>query len=251
MTERFNLLPARYVERMAERRSAGVVAAALVGLIAVLGVVSVAQGHRLGAAQAERSVEQARTVDLQAQRKALAPYRQLADGIVGRERLLAAAMGTQVSWAATLDSLASAFPAGAALTSLTAESTLLAFGAVTPPPAPSVDLDRVIGSTDLKGYSVESFTPGVERMLQLLDAVTGLSEPRLQLGADELIGERPVTTFEGSTFIDQTALTGRYAEGLPPESDVEVPVLGAGAPTTPRTAAPAPPTPAPAPRVAT
>ena len=60
-----------------------------------------------------------------------------------------------------------------------------------------------------------------------------------------------MTTFEGSTFIDQTALTGRYAEGLPPESDVEVPVLGAGAPTTPTPAAPAPPTPAPAPRVAT
>ena len=51
VTERFNLLPARYVERMAERRSAGVVAAALVGLMAVLGVVSVAQSHRLGAAQ--------------------------------------------------------------------------------------------------------------------------------------------------------------------------------------------------------
>ncbi len=226
MTRRFNLLPARYVERMAERRSAGVVAAALLVLVAVLAVASLAQSHQLAQAEKRRDVERVRNGELQARRRELTPFRQLADGIVGRERLLAGAMATQVSWAAMLTSLSNTFPAGASLTSLTAESTLPPFGAV-PPVTPGTE-GRVIGSTTLKGYSVESFTPGLERMLQLLDAVAGLSQPRLQVGAVEKIGERPVTDFEGTTFVDGTALTGRYADGLPPESDVEVPRLGGG-----------------------
>lgn len=237
MTGPFNLLPARYAERMAERRAAGVVAAALLGLMAVLGVASLAQSRQLEGAHSERGVEQARTAALQTQRRALAPYRQLVDGITGRERLLAAAMETQVSWSTTLTSLSSVFPGGAALTSLSAESVLPAFGAV--PLVASAGPDRVIGSTKLQGYSVERFTPGVERMLQLLDGVTGLSEPRLQLGTVEKIGEQPVTTFEGSTFVDETALTGRYAQGLPLESDVVVPTLGASSGTP--AASPSPP----------
>lgn len=228
MTGRFNLLPARYVERMAERRSAGVVAAVLLALLALLAVASLAQSRQLTQAEERRDVERARTAELQVRRRALAPFRQLVDGMVGRERLLGDAMATQVSWAGVLTRLSNTFPAGASLTSFTAESTLPPFGGV--PVTPDSE-GRVVGSTTLKGYSVESFAPGLERMLQLLGAVAGLSQARLQVGAVEKIGERPVTDFEGTTFVDGTALTGRYAEGLPPDSDVEVPRLGGGGPT--------------------
>jgi len=224
VNRRFNLLPARYAERVAERRAAGVVGAGLLTLVALLTVASLVQSRQLARAERTRDVERARTAELQARRAALTPFRELANGIVGRERLLSAAMETQVSWATVLTSLSTTFPAGSSLTSLTTESELPPFGAV-PAVTPGVE-GRVIGSATLKGYSVESFNPGVEQLLRLLAGVTGLSEPRLQVGAVEEIGERPVTNFEGGAFVDATALTGRYAGGLPPESDVEVPRIG-------------------------
>ena len=233
MTHQFNLLPAPYVEKMAERRLARVAGAALLLLVGALAMLSMAQTRQLSQAERVRTEEQARNTELLARLKTLAPVRQLTVEIGGRERVLSVAMGTQVSWAATLSSLSTTFPADTALTSFNAESTLLAFGAV--PPVEPGDGHRVIGSTSLTGYSVESFTPGVERLLQLLDAVSGLTQPRLQIGAVELMGELPVTTFDGTTFIDGSAVTGRFADGLPPEKDVALPRIGAG----PAAAAPA------------
>lgn len=235
MTGGVNLLPVRYVERIAERRRAAVTGAALLVLVAVLGLAAVAQGGQLRQAEKKRDVEQKRTADLQARRAELASFRPLADGIVGRERLLAAAMSTEVSWAAMLTSLSATFPADASLTSLNAESKLPGFGAKVVEPG---DQASMIGTTALKGYSVEEFTPGVRETLQLLDTVTGLAEPRLQEGAVAEIGGRPVTTFEGSTFLDGAALTGRYRDGLPAEDDVDVPVIGGGG-GAPPAAAPA------------
>ena len=203
MTAEFNLLPARYVQRMVERRWAAMAGAGLAVLVIVLLVASLLQSRQMAQVERERTLEQARNTELLARRTELAPFRQLNDGIVGRERLLVAAMGTQVSWTSVLSSLSATFPAGASLTSLTAESSLSAFGAV--PPTATADEGRVIGSTTFQGYSLEEFTPGVERVLDLLQGVTGLSQPRLQEGVDEKIGEVPVTNFDGTAFVDGSA----------------------------------------------
>lgn len=239
MTQRFNLLPVEYVERIAERRRAVLTAVALLALVALLGAAAVGQTRRLDMAKKSRDMEQERMSELQSRRRELQPFRQLADGILGRERLLVAGMQSHVSWATVLASLSRAFPPDASLTSFTATSTLPAFGATAP--ARPGDPGSVIGTTTLNGYSVRKFTPGVEGMLQLLDSVTGVAEPRLQVGAAEKIGALPVTTFEGSTFLDGEALTGRYAEGLPPEDDVELPMTGpVVAPAAPAATAPRP-----------
>ena len=231
MTGRFNLLPAHYAERIAERRRAVLTAGALAVLLAVLAVSAFAQSRRLTQAQERRDVEQARNAELQARRRQLQPFRQLADGIIGRERLLTAGMETQVSWATVLSSLSQSFPADASLTSFTATSTLPAFGAV--PPVKPGNQGSVIGSSALTGYSVREFTPGVDRMLELLASVVGLAEPRLEVGTADKIGARSVTTFEGGTFVDAQALTGRYAQGLPPEVDVDLPVTARAAAAPP------------------
>lgn len=227
MNRRFNMLPARYAERMAERRLAGITAAALVTLLVLLALAGLNQRRVLGQAQDRRDTEQARTNVLTARRAQLVRFRRLADAIVARERLLTAAMGTEISWATVLASLAQAFPADASLTSVNLQTRLPPFGA---PPLRPGDEQLVVGSSALKGYSLTAFTPGVERLLQLLTHVTGLSEPRMQVGTREELGRQPVTTFDGSAFVDAAALTGRYAKGLPPEADVEVPAVGTGTP---------------------
>ncbi len=220
MSRRFNLLPASYAERIAERRLAAITGGALACLLVALVLAGLNQGRLLRRAEGERDVERVRLDELAAQRAQLARFRQLADGITARERLLGAAMRNEVSWATVLGSLAVNFPSDASLTSLTAESHLPAFGGS---PVKPGDQASIIGSSTVKGYSVKKFTPGVERLLQLLVMVTGLAEPRLQVGTREEMGRQPVTTFEGAAFVDAAALSGRYLEGLPPEDAVEIP----------------------------
>ena len=231
MTAGVNLLPARFRQRMEERRQVGIVAAALAGLLVVLSLVSLSQGRRLSAARDEREAEQVRTQQLQARRAELAPFRQLADGVVQRERLVALAMGTEVSWAGVLANLSAAFPGDASLTSFNAESQL------DPVAAPLLvepgDEASPIGSASFGGYSLSAFAPGLAEALPLLDGVSGLSEVRLQAGTASEIGPAPVTSFEAVSFVDGAALTGRYREGLPPGEGVELPPLLAGGPLRP------------------
>jgi hypothetical protein len=227
VTAPVNLLPARYAERIGERRWAGAVAAGLLVLLVLLGLVGMAQSGRVGRAEAVRETEQARTRELTARRGELVPFRQLAEGIVTRERLLAEAMQTQVSWAGVLARLSAVFPPDATLTSFTAESSLPAFSDGVPP-EPGNEAS-IIGTVTFNGYAIfsvastEDFAPGVSTTLQVLRTVTGLSEPQLILGARGDIGEVPVTTFEGAALVNGAALTGRYAGGLPAGERVEVP----------------------------
>lgn len=232
MTASINVLPARYAERILERRWAGGVGAGLVVLLLLIGLLGLAQSRRLGRAEAQRGTEQARTQELTARQAELLPFRQLAEGITTRQLLLSEAMQTQISWAGVLARLAAVFPADATLTSFTAESFLPTFPEAGPPP-PGNEAS-IIGTVTFNGYatfsvaSTEDFAPGVSTTLQVLRTVTGLSEPQLVLGARGDINDVPVTTFEGAALVNAAALTGRYVEGLPAGERVEVP--GAPAP---------------------
>ncbi len=234
MTASINVLPARYAERMVERRWAGGVAAGLAVLLLLLGLLGLGQSRRLARAEAQRGTEQARTQQLTARRAELLPFRELAESITTRQTLLSDAMQTQISWAGVLARLAAVFPADATLTSFTAESFLPA-SADAGPPQPGNEAS-IIGTVTFNGYatfsvaSTEDFAPGVSTTLQVLRTVTGLSEPQLVIADRSEIGDVPVTTFDGAALVNAAALTGRYVDGLPAGERVEVP--GAAAPAT-------------------
>lgn len=226
MTGGVNLLPLRYRERMAERRRLAMTAAALGVFLLLLGVVAFSQSRRLDAAQTELEVEQTTTGVLQARRVELTPFRELADGVVRRQRVLTTAMATEISWAGLLTNVSGSFPVDASLTSFSAES-----GLAPTPQALAVEPGNAaspVGSASFGGYSVSAFAPGLATALQLFNGVSGLSEVRLQAGTLTEIGEAPVTSFEAVSFVDAEALTGRYLEGLPPEYRIDVPPMLAG-----------------------
>ncbi len=221
MTASFNLLPARYAERMVERRWTGMVAGGLLVLLLLLGLMALGQSRRLGRAESERHTERLRTQELTARRTELLPFRQLAEGIVQREGVLAASMQNQISWAGVLTRLSAALPPATALTSFSAESTVL--GSSGGPARAPADDTSLIGTVTFDGYSVEAFDPGVAGILQSLDTVTGLSEPQLATADRGEVGDAPVTNFDGAALVNGAALSGRYAEGLPPGERVDVP----------------------------
>jgi Tfp pilus assembly protein PilN len=234
VTAPVNLLPARYAERIVERRWTGAVAGGLLLLLLLLGLLGLGQSRRLARAESQRATEQVRTQQLTARRTELVPFRELAEGIITRERLLSQAMHTQISWSGVLAGLSAVFPPDATLTSFTAESLLPAL-AEGSQPEPGSEAS-IIGTVTFNGYatfdtaSTEDFAPGVSATLQALRTVTGLSDPQLVLGARGEIGEVPVTTFEGAALVDGAALTGRFAGGLPAGERVEVPQAPAAAP---------------------
>lgn len=233
MRSRVNLLPRHYIERAVERRRAWATAAAMVALLLVLGLVGVVQARQLTAAEEQRDFEQAQTAQLQARRLALAPFRDLAEEVRRGQQLVMATMDTEVSWAGVLASLSDTFPGDATLTAFIAESTLPVFGDLAVQPG---DEGAPIGTVAFNGYTVEGFAPGIADVLRRLGDVSGLSEPRLATGARGEIDGTPTTTFDGAVLLDGGALTGRYAEGLPPGEHVDVPTFG-GAGAQPDTGA--------------
>src|SRR5207249_1066107 len=86
VTPQLNLLPASYVERIADRRRAATTAVALVVVLVLLALAGFGQSGHLRDATHERDVEQARITSLRAQRVRLAPYRKLAEGVVVRKQ---------------------------------------------------------------------------------------------------------------------------------------------------------------------
>ncbi|HSH61152.1 MAG TPA: hypothetical protein VK988_16240 [Acidimicrobiales bacterium] len=219
MTAGVNLLPGGYAERLVERRRMGRTGGALLVLVALLAVVSFAQGRTLNRARSERDLEQVRTGQLSARRAELAPFRELADGVAQRERVLTVAMDTEISWSRVLASLSASFPPGASLISFNAESTLPAFSGNLP--VPNGNTTSPIGSATYNGYSIEGFDPGLAQTLRLLATVPGLDEPRLQEGAETEIAGQSVTSFDGTAFLDSESLTRRYLDGLPPGEGVD------------------------------
>ena len=92
---------------------------------------------------------------------------------------------------------------------------------------------------DLVDISVDgltfSMTPDVHVLLKAgqldPDVADDPSAPRRQspprtafLSFRSFVDGKPVTKFDGTSFVDAAVLTGRYVNGLPPEYDVRVPL---------------------------
>ena len=215
MSARVNLLPREIAERARTRRTASWTILA-VGLFAValFGVYLLKVGQ-VNDAEDERDAAQATVTQLEAEKATLQEFADLDAEVTERNTLLAAAMATEISWARALNDLALTFPASSSLTGLTAgmEGAAAADSAAEPDANP-----RSIASMTFKGYSVERFAPGVERVLLKFSDVGMFFNSYLETAAVEERGNTRVTAFDGSLVLTEDARTGRYVNGLPPEA---------------------------------
>jgi hypothetical protein len=207
-----NLLPE---EVGAERRVRRRAALSVVGVVVFVAALAGLYVHKLGQvndAEAARDEAAVEVADLEQQVAQLQPFRELADRLNARNAILASAMSREISYARALNDVALAFPASASLQSL--EISLIS-------PEDSgdgvINFGTPVANVTYSGYSTERYAPGVETVLVEFDRVSPLFNVRLNTAATEERGNTEVTNFDGTAAMSESARTGRYANGLPPE----------------------------------
>lgn len=184
----------------------------VVVFVAVLGGLYVHKLDQVREAEQARDEAAAEVAALEQERAQLQEYRELADFLDARNALLADAMEDEVSFARGLNDLALAFPASASM-----ESLNLSLVEGEDPGEDAIAFGRPVAQVDYTGYSTERYAPGVETVLIEFDRVSPLFNVYMNNAAEEERGTTEVVNFNGTAAMDETARTGRYDNGLPPE----------------------------------
>lgn len=213
MTARVNLLPPEIAQRARARKTSGWAIGAVAAWTALLVLLYVAKLNDVRDAEEDRDDAAAQVAVLEAQLAELQEFAELDAQLSAQNRLLAAAMEDEISWARVLNDLSLTFPASSSLLSLQAAMT----GNPTDPAvAPDADSSS-IATVTFAGYSVERYAPGVERVLVKFDEVETFFNSYLSTAQEAVRGDTEVTTFGGTVQLNDSAFTGRYVDGLPPE----------------------------------
>lgn len=208
-TVQVDLLPKEVAKRERSRRSGTGTVVAVVLFVLLLGALYVLKLGEVSSAKEERETVRSEIARLQARVDELKEYRTLAAELDARNTLLAAAMGTEVSYARAFNDLSLSFPASSSLTTL--QATRADPEESTPGALPG---ESVI-TMEYEGYSVERFSPGVESVLIGFDKVPAFFNTYLVNARDDEISDTPVTIFNGSLQMSAGVLTHRYVNGLP------------------------------------
>lgn len=216
LTAGVNLLPQEIDTERRARRRAVLSALGVVVFIAVLGGLYVNKLEQVREAEQARDEAAAEVASLEQERAQLQEYRELANLLDARNALLADAMSDEISFARGLNDLALAFPASASM-----ETLNLALVESEPGTEPAdggvITFGTPVAQVDYTGYSTERYAPGVETVLIEFDRVSPLFNVYLNDAAEEERGGTEVVNFTGTAAMDETARTGRYDDGLPPE----------------------------------
>lgn len=209
-----NLLPRQVSAQRAERRVVRATGAAMVVFVGSLGGLYTTKLTAISDAEAQRDTVQAEVTALETEVADLEPFRLLADELESRNDLLAAAMGDEVSHARVLNDLSLTIPATSSLRSLQISTTDPALVAAE---GTAQGVEPPVASVTYQGYSTERFAPGVEAVLVDFGTIRSFVDTFVESAAVEEIGSTEVTAFTGTVDLDATALTHRYADGLPEE----------------------------------
>jgi len=117
---RVNLLPKEIEERRLVQRQRGGVAAALVLLLALLGLWYVQESQKLTEARQEADRERAVATGLRAQKAELQPYAALESRVVAAEQLRAKVYAREIRFSGIMQDISAIVPADVWLTQMTA-----------------------------------------------------------------------------------------------------------------------------------
>jgi hypothetical protein len=214
MSVRVNLLPREDRAAKAARRTTNLTVLGVALFALLLGGLYLMKLNEIAQAEADQETVQADVSRLQAEVASLEQFRQLADELEARNALLASAMGREISFARVMNDMSLAFPANSSLRSMTLAAADPALVAT----ADTVAFGETVATVSYEGYSVERFAPGVETVILEFDKVRAFFNAFIGTAAVEEIGTTEVTGYQGTVGLDDAALTGRYANGLPEEA---------------------------------
>ncbi len=200
-----NLLPSDIAERRRARQMTLLLAAALLGLVALLVLVFVLQGARLSGARGDLEAQERANSRLERQVNQLQGFAQLQATLRTKEQLLGQLTVNEVRWSLLLNNISLVIPSDVWLTNFSGsvQAAATAPGAATAP----------VGTIQVSG---QTFTHlDVARWLSRLAGVDEFLFPYLSLSAKtESESLQTLVDFNSSVQLDQDALRRNQPGGL-------------------------------------
>ncbi|MDQ3784148.1 MAG: hypothetical protein M3360_04625 [Actinomycetota bacterium] len=217
LMQRIELLPPRYAQKRRARRNIGFVALGGLVVLAALVVWWVLLGGQVADAEAELAVVQSRNAALQAEIDELQRFAELSDEVTKKRSALQTVMASDVDWPSLLTEVAMVVPGEIWLTSMTASAGKVegATPVGTETAAVRISEKAPFGRIQFQGSSLSM--PGVAKWLIRQQGVDDFSAVWLnsatEAPADGATGAVPLTTFDSTLELSESAASGRFEKG--------------------------------------
>ena len=207
-----NLLPPELRERQAIRRTTSLVAAAGLGVLALIGIFYFFQVQRLSEVQSDLEAQGSQNAQLESQIASLQEFADLQAELASKEALVGEIFVNEVSWSSALLDVSRVIPDASYLTNLTGQVTPTVVGeAVTGPTGVTPDAS-LIGNMTFAGVANQTET--IATWITRLEEVQGWVNAWVNSAQEDAPFSR-IYTFSNGLDLTQEAATAR-GQGVTP-----------------------------------
>ena len=207
-----NLLPPELRERQAIRRTTSLVAAAGLGVLALIGIFYFFQVQRLSQAQSDLEAQQSQNAQLQTEIDSLQEFADLQAELASKEALVGEIFVNEVSWSSALLDVSRVIPDASYLTNLTGQITPTVVGEVATEPTGGTPETTLIGNMTFAGVANQTET--IASWITRLEEVQGWVNAWVNSAQEDAPFSR-IYTFSNGLDLTQEAATAR-GQGVAP-----------------------------------
>jgi Tfp pilus assembly protein PilN len=201
-----NLLPPELRERQAIRRTTSLVAAAGLGVLALIGIFYFFQVQRLSEVQSDLEAQESQNAQLESQIASLQEFADLQAELASKEALLGEIFVNEVSWSSALLDVSRVIPDASYLTNLTGQVTPTVVGEVATEPTGGTPETTLIGNMTFAGVANQTET--IATWLTRLEEVRGWVNAWANSAQEDAPFSR-IYTFSNGLDLTQEAATAR------------------------------------------
>jgi Tfp pilus assembly protein PilN len=207
-----NLLPPELRERQAIRRTTSLVAAAGLGVLALIGVFYFFQVQRLSEVQSDLEAQGSQNAQLESQIASLQEFADLQAELASKEALLGEIFVNEVSWSSALLDVSRVIPDASYLTNLTGQITPTVVGQAATGPTGGAPSGSLIGNMTFAGVANQTET--IATWITRLEEVRGWVNAWVNSAQEDAPFTR-IYTFSNGLDLTQEAATAR-GQGVEP-----------------------------------
>jgi Tfp pilus assembly protein PilN len=207
-----NLLPPELRERQAIRRTTSLVAAAGLGVLALIGIFYFFQVQRLSEVQSDLEAQGSQNAQLESQIASLQEFADLQAELASKEALVEEIFVNEVSWSSALLDVSRVIPDASYLTNMSGQITPTTVGEVATEPTGGTPETTLIGNMTFAGVANQTET--IATWITRLEEVQGWVNAWVNSAQEDAPFSR-IYLFSNGLDLTQEAATAR-GQGVAP-----------------------------------